>query len=319
VDHRFSTRDVHPRDRLAYWQDVACKAFVELECRTPTRTSFNATIASTSLADIGVSLVDTDQCDVYRRRGGIARAASEDVLVSLQLAGASVLTQDGRQAHLAVGDLAVYDTMRPYALRVSPGVRQLVLKLPRRQLEQRLGSVVPHTARPIRGDGGLGAFTSGFLNLLAARMDAIAQLDAQASHYLKTQVVELISSALWNAIDVKRTLSRELTLARLKMCIEQHLADPSLKPIVAADAAGISVRYANDLLASERFSLERFILKRRLERCAAALADPRQVSRGIGDIALSCGFSDQSHFGRRFRERFGLSPRDYRRGRPIEG
>ena len=33
----------------------------------------------------------------------------------------------------------------------------------------------------------------------------------------------------------------------------------------------------------------------------------------IGDIAYSWGFSDLSHFGRRFKAEFGCSPGDYRR------
>jgi AraC-like DNA-binding protein len=33
----------------------------------------------------------------------------------------------------------------------------------------------------------------------------------------------------------------------------------------------------------------------------------------VTDIALECGFNTASHFGFRFRQRFGASPRDYRR------
>jgi AraC family transcriptional regulator, positive regulator of tynA and feaB len=33
----------------------------------------------------------------------------------------------------------------------------------------------------------------------------------------------------------------------------------------------------------------------------------------IGEIAFSWGFSDQSHFTRRFRAAYGMSPSDYRR------
>ena len=35
-------------------------------------------------------------------------------------------------------------------------------------------------------------------------------------------------------------------------------------------------------------------------------------NRSITDIALSWGFSDPSHFGRRFKQAYGMSPRDYR-------
>jgi AraC-like DNA-binding protein len=44
-----------------------------------------------------------------------------------------------------------------------------------------------------------------------------------------------------------------------------------------------------------------------------ALEDPRQAHRTIGDIAYSWGFSDLSHFSRRFKGAFGCAPGDYRK------
>jgi AraC-like DNA-binding protein len=32
----------------------------------------------------------------------------------------------------------------------------------------------------------------------------------------------------------------------------------------------------------------------------------------LSDVALSCGFADQSHFTREFRRQFGRTPREYR-------
>ena len=38
----------------------------------------------------------------------------------------------------------------------------------------------------------------------------------------------------------------------------------------------------------------------------------RAQRRHIGEIAFAWGFNDLSHFGRVFREHFGMSPRDWR-------
>ena len=96
---------------------------------------------------------------------------------------------------------------------------------------------------------------------------------------------------------------------------KSRLHDPNLKPVTAAAAAGISVRYANALLAQEQTGLEAYIIGRRLERCRRALDDPAQARRTIGDIAFSWGFSDLSHFGRRFKAEFGCAPGEYRKQR----
>ena len=143
---------------------------------------------------------------------------------------------------------------------------------------------------------------------------ALDTLKLACSHASPNRRLDLIALAL-NAGDGTPVLSspRASALLRLKMVIDTRLSDPSLKPAEAAAAAGISVRYANELLAQDNYSLERYILRRRLERCRRALEDPMQVHRMIGEIAFGWGFSDHSHFTRRFRAEFGMTPGDCRK------
>lgn len=54
----------------------------------------------------------------------------------------------------------------------------------------------------------------------------------------------------------------------------------------------------------------------RLRRACQLLA---HTDLSVTDIAVSCGFGTSSYFGRVFRERFGQSPRAYRRGRDTRG
>lgn len=107
--------------------------------------------------------------------------------------------------------------------------------------------------------------------------------------------------------------AKTVALMRLKSIIDARLSDPELSPELAATEAGLSVRYANALLAGEGTSIQRYIVARRLDRCRRSLEDPAQVHRMIGDIAYSWGFSDLTYFCRRFKAEFGFSPREYRR------
>jgi AraC-like DNA-binding protein len=49
-------------------------------------------------------------------------------------------------------------------------------------------------------------------------------------------------------------------------------------------------------------------------RIMNALRQLRETDLTIAEIAAKCGFSDQSYFDRRFRQAFGRSPRQYRKG-----
>jgi AraC-like DNA-binding protein len=153
---------------------------------------------------------------------------------------------------------------------------------------------------------------SAYLAMLPARIDGIDPITAAQ---LAAQTLDLVALAFSMEAGRSARLSsrREVALYRLKAMIEARLCDPTLKPAAAAGAAGISVRYANDLLSQEGYSIERYILHRRLERARRALEDPAQARRSIGEIAFAWGFSDLSHFVRRFRSAYGLTPGDYRR------
>jgi AraC family transcriptional regulator, positive regulator of tynA and feaB len=62
----YSTLDVHPRERLSYWLDVATKAFVRHEFHSSTGPSFTAALHAGSLAGFGVAIVECDPCEVGR-------------------------------------------------------------------------------------------------------------------------------------------------------------------------------------------------------------------------------------------------------------
>jgi AraC-like DNA-binding protein len=54
---------------------------------------------------------------------------------------------------------------------------------------------------------------------------------------------------------------------------------------------------------------QRFLRKLRLRIASRALIDTDET---LSEIALTCGFADQSHFSREFRRQFGRTPREYR-------
>jgi AraC-like DNA-binding protein len=220
--------------------------------------------------------------------------------------------QDGRDAVLAANDMVLIDPRRPFCLSIETGNGSLVVKVPRGELLWRLGDVASLTARTINSRQPAAALASGFLAMLPEHIDALnRQTGAKIAH----QALDLVALAFATNVPtghVGLSSRRAAALLRLKTTVEGALYDHTLKPAVAAAAAGISVRYANALLAEEGTSLERFIVSRRLQHCHKALVDPAQARRTAGDIAYSYGFSDLSHFTRRFKAQFGFLPSECR-------
>ena len=77
-----------------------------------------------------------------------------------------------------------------------------------------------------------------------------------------------------------------------------------------AKLTGLSVRaFERRFRACFHIPPQRYLRKLRLRMASRALVFTRQ---NIVEVAMSCGFADQSHFTREFHRHFGRTPRDYR-------
>jgi AraC family transcriptional regulator, positive regulator of tynA and feaB len=308
----YSTCDVHPRDSIAYWVEVVTHGFVKCAVTPSHRPSFQASVHTGSLGALGVSSYECDPNEVTRGSREISRADSDDLFICLQLSGRSINFQGDREAVIDSGSFFLLDPQRPFTGRSVSRGKMVAVGVPRQMFEARAGNAAALVSRTMDGRKPLSALAYGFLTMLPNRID---DLNGSAAAKVAEQAVDLVALAFSTEAQRDTTLSssRAVAITVLKAAIEARLHDPGLKPTVAAAAAGISIRYANAMLAQEDTCLERYIFHRRLERCRRALEDPAQQRRMIGDIALGWGFSDLSHFGRRFKAAFGCSASEYRK------
>jgi AraC family transcriptional activator of tynA and feaB len=307
VQTLFSTNNVHPRDRFDCWHSIACKTVVNHDSRPECRATFEAELQWGTLGGLELVLFENSPMDISK-----SRATADQLFVCRQMAGEVVLEQSSREAALEAGDITVLDPLLPYAGRFFSGSKLLVLKIPRRLLEARTGKTRQMIARRIRPIAAESSLASSFLAMLPTHA---GNLGAAAEEIVADQALDLIAVSFAKAMESKPRVSsaRSLALVNLRAAVEARLADPALDAETVATATGVSVRYANAVLAQAGTSITRLIQTRRLARCRQALEDPSQRHRTISEIAYGWGFSDMTHFGRRFRAAFGSSPRDYRR------
>jgi AraC-like DNA-binding protein len=223
------------------------------------------------------------------------------------------LEQPGREVVLETGDITLLDPRRPMAARYSNGSGPLILKVPRRELEARVGKTQQLMAVSIKPSQPEYALTSAFLKMLQTHADDLTPVTASI---VRDQALDLIAVSLAKALDgrIPRVSSaRALVLFNVRAAVEARLTDPALNAEIVAAAAGVSVRYANAVLAEVGTSIMHLVRTRRLERCRRALQDPFQATRTISEIAYGWGFSDMTHFSRSFRAAFGSLPSEYRR------
>ena len=92
--------------------------------------------------------------------------------------------------------------------------------------------------------------------------------------------------------------------------IDKHLNQPLRLDELAQVAHFSPFHFHRIFGALMQESLNQFIRRLRTEKAADFLVSYPQKS--ITEIALDCGFSDQSHFIRQFKLYSGMKPQDYR-------
>lgn len=238
------------------------------------------------------------------------RHASYQVLMPLQ--GRFALTHSTRPAAVVeTGSLCLIDRTEPYEIVHGDGFSAIGLELPRSVLEtclpqaSRAGGTVllPQTA-PSR-------VLAGLLRAFSAEM-ALDQGDALPSTMARA-VAGFVAAAF--AERGERTPRRDIKsqLTAYRDYVESRLGDSDLRPLDLAREFKVSERYIRMVFQSSGEPLSDFLIRRRLERAAQMLRSREFAGQSVTDIALECGFSSTSHFGYRFRQRYGASPREYRR------
>ncbi len=313
MSRMLSTASVSAPQRVAYWTDLVCDTYVQLQCDAPPGADgIDGEIVADELATLQLSRVTASAQVVRRTPALIARASEDHFLVSIQTEGRGVISQDGRQAVLAPGDFALYDSTRPYQLSFDGAFQQFVLKLPGPTLRTALRDTERLTATTVSGERGAGHLMIGMIRTLAADIDALAPESAAA---VADSVSQILIAGLAALPAARHQPVSQLTAhhrEQIKALVRARLADPALNVATIARALRLSPSTLHRAWAGEPCSLTDWVWAQRLEAARRDLCDPACAARTVSEIAFAWGFNDAAHFSRAFRARFGLAPREAR-------
>jgi AraC-like DNA-binding protein len=300
-----------PRERVPAWQEILSRAFVPVEVTTDVRPVFRGRIGSTELGALRLSEVTSDVQCLRRTPRVISPSDPQCYLVAMALREGAVLRQDGREAALAPGDMAICDSTRPYEFASGGAFQMLVIMCPRRVIRLAPHDVRRLTAVSFSGQRGIGALVSPFLAGLLTRL---ADCDECSVVQLADNVVDLLRTMFEQHLRDAELVpdSRQRLLMQVLRFVEDNLHDPGLGPAGIAASLHISTRYVHKLFEAEGTTACAWIRARRLEHCRRDLADPALSARSVSAVGARWGLPDPSRFSRLFREAYQVSPREYR-------
>jgi len=302
----WSTGRVAPVERFSFWSEVICDAVLNVEASRPAGGDFRAELTCNRLALGNFVRFRSEAHEIDRSRRLLSVKPDECYLVSLQLAGLCRVRQGEHAFTLRPGDIGVLSAARTMHLAFEHDIERAVAVVPRHTLEAACGWLAPGNAVRLARERPVTRVLAGLLAEMAAPG---ADLAAEEEAALGRTFVDLLASGA----EGPRLSAREHgQRARLTAYLAANLADPDLTPGAAAAALGISERSVHALFAGSGTSCRAWIIEQRLARAAAALRAPEWRGSSVSEIAFRLGFAELSHFSRRFKARYGASPRAYR-------
>jgi AraC-like DNA-binding protein len=304
----FDTDVVAPHERFDFWTESSDRAFFPCTFERRDTSGFSGTVRQYLMGPMTISRVTSAATAVSRTWSDIAEHDPEAVHLSLQLRGCTVFSQHGRATAVSAGEMVLYDTSHPFSIVTNDAYDLVVLECSRLLLGLRGDDAVARFASPLGGDVAR-MLVAPFLTRLARGLGDGTVTEGDTD--LGESALSLLR-ALCLDTGAARTPEPASLLARVKLHIDERLADPDLRPDAIAAAHYVSTRHLQKLFQADGTTVTDWIRERRLAACRRDLRDPAHAHETVLTIATRWGLRNPAHFSRAFRALYGCSPSEYR-------
>ena len=231
----------------------------------------------------------------------------DTVCLMIKSAGQMALCQGRHETVPDVGDAMLLVYRQPSQL-VFQQATYLSLRVPLQALAM-LVDVEAAAGRRITGDTAALVLLRHYVASLPHQL-----ADPTLAGLIATHVHDLMALAI-GATGEGREIARGRGVRAVRLqTIKADLArDASQSIDEIARRQGVTPRYVQLLFEGQGTTFSAFVIERRLDLVRSMLRSPRYAGWSIVSIAFESGFKDLSHFNRRFRRRFGVTPSEFRR------
>ncbi|MFI8481456.1 transcriptional regulator FeaR [Pseudomonas sp. NPDC078700] len=255
---------------------------------------------------IKLSFVDVAQARLYRTGREIERSEGQNFYAAFQLHGQANMEQDGKRVVLNPGDITLIDATLPSDFTYSENSRQLSLILPRRLVEQSMRFGRVQCAQKIAGSSPI-ATLANRLVLDASQQQGLSLCESEATLDAIVSLLRPVIGGEQMDADVHERMFRKCI-----SFIDEHICADELCPELLAREVGVSVRGLYRLFSKKGLVVAQYIKNRRLDFCAESLRHSTAEQK-LSALGYAWGFSDSSYFSTAFKNRFGVSPGEYRK------
>jgi AraC-like DNA-binding protein len=248
----------------------------------------------------------------HTRTARQARAgAPERAALIVHHGGPGIFQQGENELELRDGHLYLADLTMPYMLFRSGLGAATVFQVDYQQLGLPMESIRSASSR--LASSCLYDLVRSYLPQLYGQCERLAVgLALESAAHATTELVRAIVATASESQRFAQEALADTLRMRVVSYISQHLTEPDLNPQRIARENNISVRHLHKMWRDSDLSLMQWIVAQRLEGARYELSQ-KASRKNISAICYGWGFSDFTHFCRRFRAAYGMSPGEWRR------
>ncbi|XXQ56526.1 helix-turn-helix domain-containing protein [Xenophilus aerolatus] len=308
------TRRIPERERIDAWQQILSDIGGPIQVDPIPGETFMGELKLVRRGPIAFYDMCYSGMRLWRRPVDVARMDKEMFALSLTQPSCSLRVERGGQAlELQGGRSYLFDHAAPYRTEPPSAYKTRSIAFPSSLLRRRVRGLRPFYALGdcVQSSGGL-----ALINVFAQHLaQGAATWSDEEVDSLSGQLLDLLALFLGTGDGAVAGAESSLRAGHRQRALEhirRHAHDPELTPARVAQACGISLGYLNEVFRGQAAGVEDSIFDERLEAARRLLSDARRRRVPIQTLAYEAGFNDASHFSRRFKRRFGLTPGELR-------
>lgn len=310
----WDTQYLSPSNAFGFFREGLCSAFMPWSIDRGPQAEFEGRVESVILESGSVGRVRMTPVTAARTKADVSKSAAECIYGNFVLAGELQIEQHGRRNVARRGDVILYDSAYPLTLKEQHDhhYEDLPFMIPKAEfadvhgLEDVFGNVVLRRGSLIRP-------LSSSLAFLAENLSSLSCVEVAG---LFDACVSLLPIAVGYAERERKETSdipqANQSLRAILDFINRHIGSTALSPQVAADNLGITVRYVHKLFAAKHMTFGSYVTSKRLDLIRRDLISPSCRYEAISVLAFRWGFNELSTFNRAFKQRYGITPSQYR-------
>ncbi|AVX03157.1 hypothetical protein MXMO3_00613 [Maritalea myrionectae] len=312
----WDTNLVARSEAFDFYREGICTAFMPLrpERSRTGRQDFHAKVECHKLDRCVLNVVSAQVHSVLRGRSEIAASPHDCFYLNLPLVGHSRISQSGSSITLRAGEVGIFDSAEPFEIQHENhgtlGVASLMM--PKYLLSDiEISGPKKLSQHPVFG------------RILTEATYTLAQTVSSASNIevnlLQQLIIQLASAATQQSVaPIEGLTQRTAQFLRIKHAIRLNCSKQDFDLTRCGAIVGLSTGYIQQIFSSHSMRFTALLLEERLLLAERNISDPALRHFPISGIAYRSGFSDLSHFGRVFKERFGVSPGVWRKQSTVQ-